>query len=47
MTIVTFDAPRRPNCQAKVVHADTTQDTSSVGGTLLAGVISNIDCFVT
>ena len=47
MTVGTFNAPRRSNCQAKVVHAGTTQDTSSIGGTLLAGIISNVDCFVT
>ena len=47
MTVLTFNTPRRSNCQAKAVHAGTTQDTGSVGGTLLAGVISNVDCLIT
>ena len=44
MTVGTFNAPRRSNYQAKVVHAGTTQDAGSVGGTLFTGIISNVDC---
>ena len=44
MTVGTFNAPKRSNCQAKVVHTGTTQDTNSVGGTLLAEIVSNVDC---
>ena len=47
MTAGTFNTPRRSNCQAKAVHAGTTQDAVSVGGTLLAGIISNVDNFTT
>ena len=47
MTVGTFNAPRRSNCRAKAVHAGTTQDAGSIGGTLLAGIISNADCLVT
>ena len=46
MTVGTFNAPRRSNCQAKAVYTGTTQDAGSVGGTLLIWIISNINCFV-
>ena len=46
MTFGTFNAPRRSNCQAKAVLAGTTQYTGSIGGTLLTGIISNVDCLV-
>ena len=44
MAVGAFNALERPNCQAKVLHAGTTQDTSSVVGTLLAGIISYVNC---
>ena len=47
MTAGTFNTPRRSNCQAKAVHAGTTQDAGSIGGTLFARIISNVDNFAT